>query len=687
MKKIVIVSDSIKKNNRENPVAKHIKSNLEELFENRVAYQIVYIDELEPSTRIDGDLFLVMSSARGNIVKHHVDDPTKIIVVRRTFLREDIEPLYNIPQNEDVLIVNDDAETIFESVAVLYQIGIRHINLVPFEWDKNYRHIRYAISPSESDFIPKYIENIIDIGNRMIDISTILFIMSHLDLQDKKTQSNFFQYHQKLLSLDGNLEDHYNQLLVRTDELDCVLNLSHDGILLTDRSGKILLANKIFKQIFDISVAVEGHFLNELVPSIDFSIYENTNTADDLINFRSKIIKMEKSEITHYNKNVKIYYNFQEVTYIKKLEQNLTQKLRQKGQIAKYCFDDIITQSPSILSIIEKSKKIAQSDLTVLITGESGTGKEVLAQALHNASKRYNQPFIAINAAAIPENLLESELFGYVSGSFTGASKDGKKGIFERANNGTIFLDEIGDMPMHLQSKLLRVLQEKQISPIGADHIIDIDVRVIAATHNDLVESVNQGHFRRDLYYRLNVFPLELPPLRERRSDIQILLEHFTDGKYKLDESSKALLIAYDWPGNIREISNVAHYITTLDESQVITPESLPSYIRHYSLTQISEPIENNNYKILSTHFDINTVGAVLSAIKFLNTIEKSSGRKHLLNYLSSEKVDLQENRLRKILGLLSDLELIEIKKGRSGNYMTSKGLDLLSCIEDEAKI
>ncbi len=157
--------------------------------------------------------------------------------------------------------------------------------------------------------------------------------------------------------------------------------------------------------------------------------------------------------------------------------------------------------------LIERSKRIATSDLTVLITGESGTGKEILAQAIHNASPRKMQPFIAINAAAIPENLLESELFGYSKGSFTGALKEGKTGIFERANNGTIFLDEIGDMPLHLQTKLLRVLQEKQITPVGSDHVIDVDVRIIAATHKDPLKMVESGNFRKDLFYRLNVFP------------------------------------------------------------------------------------------------------------------------------------------------------------------------------------
>ncbi len=676
MKKIAVVSDSTFKNNRISLVGKHLKSNLEEIFGKKVQIQTVYIDQLTEHDHIVADLVLVMASSRWNTMKTYVDDPSKIIVIKRTFLKKNIYPLYNIPKNSDVLVVNDVAETILESVSALYHIGIRHINLIPYEEGKDYHGIHYAISPSEVDFIPEYIQEVIDIGNRVIDISTMLFIMSTLELQDKEIQNNFYQYYQKILSPNDNMEDHYNQLLVRTEELDYLLDLSHDGILLTDQAGKILISNKVFAQIFDIKKPIEGEFLHEILPSIGVKNYYKSKTIDDIITFKNKTINLEKKEIVHYNKEIKMYFSFQEVTYIKKLEQNLTQKLRQKGQIARYSFEDIVTHSDHIRSIISKSNKIAQSDLTVLITGESGTGKEVLAQAIHNASNRSNQPFIAINAAAIPEHLLESELFGYVSGSFTGALKEGKKGIFERANNGTIFLDEIGDMPNHLQSKLLRVLQEKQISPIGADHIIDIDVRVIAATHKDLLTMVHNQQFRQDLFYRLNVFPIGIPPLRKRKEDILLLLQHFTNHKYEIEESCQELLKSYDWPGHIREVANVAHYITTFDEASVITIEALPHYIKDLPHLEY-----NQNYEAFGTHdviFEKHEKQIVLKslcAINFLNNIGKTAGRKHLLTCLAKENIALTDSRLRKILIDLNELNYIDVKKGRSGNYITEKGL------------
>ncbi|WDC84728.1 sigma 54-interacting transcriptional regulator [Caloramator sp. mosi_1] len=191
----------------------------------------------------------------------------------------------------------------------------------------------------------------------------------------------------------------------------------------------------------------------------------------------------------------------------------------------------IITNSPKMKECINIAKKIAKSDYTVLINGESGTGKEMIAQSIHNYSNRSIYPFVAVNCAALPENLLESELFGYEKGAFTGALKEGKIGLFEIANNGTIFLDEIGDMPLKLQTRLLRVLQEKQIMRVGSDNIINVNVRVIAATNKDLKKLVDEGLFREDLYYRINVLPISLPPLRERKEDIMPLLESFLKEK------------------------------------------------------------------------------------------------------------------------------------------------------------
>ena len=201
--------------------------------------------------------------------------------------------------------------------------------------------------------------------------------------------------------------------------------------------------------------------------------------------------------------------------------------LAEKGFVAKHSFKDIVHQSKEMDEVIQRARQIAQTDHTVLIRGESGTGKELFAQSIHNASSRSKYPFIAINCAALPESLLESELFGYEKGAFTGAHSKGKIGLFEEANHGTIFLDEIGDISPNLQSRLLRTIQERQIMRVGSDRIIDIDIRLITATNRDLEAAIQSGDFRADLYFRLNVLPIEIPPLRKRKKDLSGLFLHF----------------------------------------------------------------------------------------------------------------------------------------------------------------
>ena len=241
-------------------------------------------------------------------------------------------------------------------------------------------------------------------------------------------------------------------------------------------------------------------------------------------------------------------------------------------------------QCVAIRKLQETVKLLANSDSTVLISGESGTGKEVLAKALHRSGSRASKPLVSINCGAIPEELLESELFGHVKGAFTGAVQ-ARPGRFELANGGTIFLDEIGDMSPKLQVKLLRVLQERCFEPVGSRQSIEVDVRVIAATHRDLEEEIEAGRFREDLYYRLNVIPLSLPPLRERGEDILLLANHFLIHFNKekgsdisgLDSEVKEVLLAYEWPGNVRELRNLMERVCTLKREGVIEPDDLPS--------------------------------------------------------------------------------------------------------------
>ena len=236
--------------------------------------------------------------------------------------------------------------------------------------------------------------------------------------------------------------------------------------------------------------------------------------------------------------------------------------------------------------VIQTAKQIALTDHTVLIRGESGTGKELIAQSLHNASYRNKFPFVAINCAALPDNLLESELFGYEGGAFTGAQAKGKIGLFEQANHGTIFLDEIGDISPKLQSRLLRTIQERQVMRVGSDRLIDIDIRLITATNRDLEAAVREGSFRSDLFYRLNVLPITIPPLRKRKEDILPLLQHFLGTTFKnISPAQLRQLTDYNWPGNVRELENAATYYQTLSAfpHQITEQSGMSSALRGVS--------------------------------------------------------------------------------------------------------
>ncbi len=286
------------------------------------------------------------------------------------------------------------------------------------------------------------------------------------------------------------------------------------------------------------------------------------------------------------------------LTYEQALQENeiLKENLR-----SSYHFDNLVGDSSSMLKIYGMIEKVARTDSTVLILGESGTGKELVARALHNSSRRREKPFVAINCAALPETLLESELFGYIKGAFTGANKF-KKGLFESAHGGTLLLDEVGTIPLEMQSKLLRVLEEREIRPVGSTKNIPIDVRILAATNDSLEQRLATNEFREDLYYRLSVIPIELPPLRERKSDVPLLVRHFLrrvkeqEGQeFSIDSISMRVLEAYSWPGNVRELENVINRAVALCENGHITLLDLPDNLQAFAGEHdFSEPVDHD---------------------------------------------------------------------------------------------
>jgi len=284
----------------------------------------------------------------------------------------------------------------------------------------------------------------------------------------------------------------------------------------------------------------------------------------------------------------------------KKLERENT-RLRKELE-TQYGFGNIIGRSPAIVKVFELIKRVSEINVNILITGESGTGKELVARAIHYSGTRHDKPFVPVNCGAIPESLMESELFGYKKGAFTGAHRD-KRGLFEEAGTGTIFLDEIGDLPPHLQVKLLRVLEDKQIRPLGSTESVSIDIRVITATNKKLEEEITNGQFREDLFYRLNVIKILLPPLRERRIDISPLAIHFIN-KYSQEMvkdirgiSPKALEILenYHYPGNVRELENIIARCVALESSNVIRQETLPQLVSGKDYLDLDTSFSSNS--------------------------------------------------------------------------------------------
>ncbi|HFL3776430.1 TPA: sigma-54 interaction domain-containing protein [Clostridioides difficile] len=658
-KSVALVNDSRK------DLIDFLENNLKLVFGDSININRYFINEINDNDLINDDVILVMSVERLDKIINNILDKKKVIVVRRTFREDKIYNLLSLPQGTNVLIVNDSDETTLETISLFYKIGVTNIRPIPYMNDNNYKNIKIAITPGVPEKVPSFISDIFDLGHRYIDISTFIEIINLLQIDSKEIQSNLVKYSEEIISLDTGIKDKYKELFLKIEELDTILNLSKDGILFTSKDGEINTYNSKVKDILDINEDIYGKYIEDIfVDSLKVLLSEK-EILDKVVVFNKKYINVNKKNIYNRDEKMGTYYSLQEITYIKKLEQNLTKKLREKGQIAKYTFKDIKTNSPKMFECIDLAKKVSKSDLSILIRGESGTGKELIAQSIHNNSNRKNQPFIAVNCAAVPENLLESQLFGYDKGTFTGGLKDGKQGLFELANNGTIFLDEIGDMPLELQTKLLRVLQEKQIMPVGSHNVINIDVRIISATNKNLEQMIDNSQFREDLYYRLNTIPINIPPLRERKEDILIIMEDLINKKLVITPEAKKLIQNYMWKGNIRELQNVTSYLNIMCED-IVLDKDLPPNLR-------SSDNKNTSLKLKYSKNDILNILEILILNK---ESDVGIGRGLILKALLDKNLQITEGKIKKIFEYLKKEELIICSSGRYGSKITQKGED-----------
>ncbi|SMC33110.1 sigma 54-interacting transcriptional regulator [Sporomusa malonica] len=380
-----------------------------------------------------------------------------------------------------------------------------------------------------------------------------------------------------------------------------VLDYVHDGIITVDCQQKITSINMRAQQVFNLSpTKALGQNIGAVWPGLNLSELIRTEQEDisKLLQVKGLKVICNKVPIIVNSNLTGALVTFQEISKIQQTEAHIRKELYNKGHIARKSFADVWGTSSSIARAITLAKEFAATNSNILIVGETGTGKEVFAQSIHNHSPRSAGPFVAVNCAALPAQILESELFGYVGGAFTGANKEGKPGLFELAHGGTIFLDEIAEMDYTNQSRLLRVLQERSVMRLGSDRVIAVNTRVIAATNKDLKELIRTNRFREDLFFRLNVLKLELPPLRERQQDIRIIAENFIN-KYalsgrtlKLDTQAMKALESYGWPGNVRELQNTIERLMAFCQTEAVRASDITAVLEKWDV----HPVKNAFY-------------------------------------------------------------------------------------------
>ncbi len=444
----------------------------------------------------------------------------------------------------------------------------------------------------------------------------------------------------------------------KAELLETIMEFAYDGIIMVDQDGFITMMNKEYADFLGVSVEEAiGKHCSEIVENTRMHVVAKTGKPEiaDLQKINGDYMVATRIPIIKNNKikgavGKVLFKNVSGFNSLHKRIKTMEKELKEyKGELkelnkAKYNFNNLLGNSPQLIEAKNLADKAASTDSNVLLLGESGTGKELFAHAIHNASSRAVGSFVKVNCAAIPPDLLESELFGYEEGSFTGAKKGGKKGKFEAADGGTIFLDEIGELPLHMQVKFLRVLQEREVEKIGATTSKPIDVKVIAATNRNLEEMVERGEFRLDLYYRLNVVMINIPPLRNREGDI-VLLTNFLMKKLSsrlgkqvsgISEEALRALNAYEWPGNIRELENVLERaINVCDQKSLIDVAHLPEKIKGKqepkSLKSLEEMIKDTEKKALLDSLAISK-GNKSKAAKLLN-VSRSTFYEKLIKY------------------------------------------------------
>ncbi|MGN8969383.1 sigma-54 interaction domain-containing protein [Intestinimonas sp. HCP28S3_D6] len=612
------------------------------------------------------------------------------ITAFRVLTGEKLEQVLEIPTGTRVLVISNLREIAQESVDALQQGGVNHIiydcwwsgmEIDPSQYD-------YALAPGVQHLCPYTFKHLINLGLKSLSVRTFVEILSffHLDLgyadiyENTHLKTHVDTCSKIIRTLGESEESRRNQSFI--------LNELGEGIISMDDSRSHLFCNQSARKMFGVSEdqdILSSPAFKRISSMFDKQpLKENSNlqnplahTSDVLVNILGRDMLCRKSMI-HLDGKRQYLYMFRAAEQIRKWGESLQQKQRSLNPTVRYTFDDIWGNNPYSLRLKERAKIFAATEQTVLIVGESGTGKEMLAQSIHHASPRSNGPFVGINLASMSQSLIESELFGYSEGAFTGAQKGGKAGLFETAHGGTIFLDEIGDAPLSIQVLLLRVLEERVITRVGSCRPVPINVRIVAATNRPLQEMIKTGQFRSDLYYRLNVLSLCTLPLREMRDEIKDFLTEYLcrlcNRPIAFSTDAIRMLEDYSWPGNFRELKNLVEYLHyTCENKSQINPDDLPEYL----LQEMGAPTLSQTQSMVELEHLCLETSPLRDILKVLyEASPRGIGRGTILSTLDLSGIHVSEGKLKHYMEQLKDQGLIYSGTTKQGSFLTAKGID-----------
>lgn len=680
MKKLAIASYTLES---ANSYYNQIKS----LFSDKIIINKYCLEDFVNSDiKIETDVLLIPSYHLFKKIKNYVNKDTELLFANRTISKAGMDKINSIKKDSKVVLIDESPEMAEQIISIIYQLGARHIELHSY-WSNNNLNEddNIYIILGQSEYTPKNAKEIINIGNSLLDINSIIDMGTKFDMFSVLDRQDVLRSYTEIKTANFGLLQILGLTNSRESQLDILLQTIEEGVIGINTDGNIFLYNEKARDIVkkDNENVINKNGL-ELLPEIPFSQSLETlkPIEEKIININGYDVVVSVSPLLHSKKTYGAVAIIRKYSDLEKKEYNLRKKIIGKGYAAKYDFKDIFGNSSSITECKNIAKRMSLSNSSILITGETGTGKELFAQAIHNNSLRREFQFVPVNCGAFPESLLESELFGYEDGAFTGARKGGKPGLFELAHNGTLFLDEVTEMPMNLQVKLLRVLQEREVVRLGGDRIIDVDIRIIAATNKDIKEMVEKGEFRQDLFYRLNVLPLKVPPLRDRKSDIIGLMDYLKgsfNSSFILTERAKDILVNYNWSGNVRELRNCVEYLVNLGVNEV-DEKDLPIDFREKTteIKLIKEEHEIIEEFMYSVGINLKKYIYVLNELNSAFVQKQRLGRRSICEKAKNKNIFISEQEIRAILINLEKYKMAEISIGRSGTIITDFGLKAL---------